>query len=84
MKLVGVDNGNGAILPSMETVSNGTYNPLARPIFIYANNSAKDRNEVKEFISFYLSNAGKLVGDVGYIPLTNEEYDYEKRNSQNL
>ena len=79
LKLVGVDNGNGAILPSMETVSNGTYNPLARPIFIYANNSAKDRNEVKEFISFYLSNAGKLVGDVGYIPLTNEEYDYEKK-----
>ena len=28
--------------------------PLSRPIFIYANNSAKEREEVKEFISFYL------------------------------
>ncbi len=77
LKLVGVDNGNGAVLPSMETVSNGTYNPLARPIFIYVNNSAKERKEVKEFVSFYLENAGGLVSDVGYIPLTKEEYKIE-------
>jgi|TARA_B100001540_G_C15791373_1_gene635585 phosphate transport system substrate-binding protein len=77
LKLVGVDNGNGAILPSMETVSNGTYSPLARPIFIYANNSAKEKQEVKEFISFYLNNVGGLVADVGYIPLTEEEYKNE-------
>ena len=74
LKLVGVDNGNGAVIPSMETVSNGTYNPLARPIFIYVNNSAKERKEVQEFVSFYLENAGGLVSDVGYIPLTKEEY----------
>ena len=77
LKLVGVDNGSGSILPSMETVSNGTYAPLSRPIFIYANNSAKEREEVKEFISFYLKNAKNLVADVGYIPLTDEEYDLE-------
>ena len=58
----------------MKTVSNGTYNPLARPIFIYVNNSAKERKEVQEFVSFYLENAGGLVSDVGYIPLTKEEY----------
>ncbi|MAU36076.1 MAG: protein sphX [Flavobacteriales bacterium] len=74
LKLVGVDNGNGAVIPSMKTVSNGTYNPLARPIFIYVNNSAKERKEVQEFVSFYLENAGGLVSDVGYIPLTKEEY----------
>jgi phosphate transport system substrate-binding protein len=32
---------------------------------------------VKEFISFYLKNAKNLVADVGYIPLTDEEYDLE-------
>ena len=78
LKLVGVDNGNGSVLPSMETVSNGTYAPLSRPIFIYANNSAREREEVKEFISFYLKNAGNLVADVGYIPLTKDEYNLEK------
>ena len=77
LKLVGVDNGNGSVLPSMETVSNGTYAPLSRPIFIYANNSAREREEVKEFISFYLENAGNLVADVGYIPLTKDEYNLE-------
>lgn len=78
LKLVGVDNGNGSVSPSMETVSNGTYAPLSRPIFIYANNTAKDRKEVKEFVEFYLNNAGALVEDVGYIPLQPKEYEIEK------
>jgi len=83
LKLVGVDNGNGPIKPSMKTVSNGTYEPLARPIFIYVNNSAKDREEVKEFVNFYLDNAGSLVKDVGYIPLTKDEYAKEKKKFAN-
>ena len=67
----------------MKTVSNGTYEPLARPIFIYVNNSAKDREEVKEFVNFYLDNAGSLVKDVGYIPLTKDEYAKEKKKFAN-
>tara|TARA_B100000242_G_scaffold133289_1_gene94731 strand:- start:503 stop:1450 length:948 start_codon:yes stop_codon:yes gene_type:complete len=86
LKLVGVDNGNGngAVKPSIQTVGDGTYSPLARPIFIYANNSAKEKEEVKEFISFYLENAGSLVSDVGYIPMTEEEYKVEKDKFQNF
>jgi phosphate transport system substrate-binding protein len=79
LKLVGVDNGNGVILPTMETVSNGTYAPLSRPIFIYVNNSAKDRVEVSTFTKFYLENAAELVKDVGYIPLQDSEYDTERK-----
>ena len=52
---VGVDNGSGAVTPSMETVSNGTYSPLSRPIFIYASNKAKSNKEVSDFVNFYLS-----------------------------
>jgi phosphate transport system substrate-binding protein len=77
LKLVGVDNGKGAIIPTMETVSNGTYAPLSRPIFIYINDAAKKREEVKDFVSFYLNNAAAIVKDVGYIPLTNTEYNRE-------
>ena len=77
LKLVGVDNGKGIIIPTMETVSNGTYAPLSRPIFIYVNDAAKKRKEVKEFVSFYLNNAASIVKDVGYIPLTNTEYNRE-------
>jgi phosphate transport system substrate-binding protein len=74
LKLVGVDPGDGAVLPSMETVKNGTYKPLSRPIFIYVNSEGAKRPEVVKFVEFYLENAATLVGDVGYIPLPDEVY----------
>jgi phosphate transport system substrate-binding protein len=74
LKLAGVDNGKGAVLPSVETVKNGTYAPLARPIFIYVTDVAAKKPEVANFVNFYLTSAPKLVADVGYIPLSGEEY----------
>ncbi|MGZ8156162.1 MAG: PstS family phosphate ABC transporter substrate-binding protein [Burkholderiales bacterium] len=43
-------DGKPAVAPSLESVVNGTYQPLARPIFIYVNTKAAQRPEVKEFI----------------------------------
>lgn len=77
LKLVGVDGGNGVVLPSVETVKNGTYAPLSRPIFIYVNKNAAKRKEVQAFVNFYLETAGELVADVGYIPLPQDQYDKE-------
>jgi phosphate transport system substrate-binding protein len=77
LKLVPVDNGESAVLPSVETVKNGTYSPLSRPVFIYVTNSAAKRTEVEHFVNFYLENASVLVPDVGYIPLSDEEYERE-------
>jgi phosphate transport system substrate-binding protein len=74
LKLVGVDNGTGAIKPSMETVKTGTYAPLSRPIFIYVSDAGAKKEEVVKFVNFYLKKAAKLVPDVGYIPLPDEEY----------
>lgn len=79
LKLVAVDdqdssNGSGPILPTAETVENGTYQPLARPIFIYVNVKAADRPEVEEFVRFYLNNAPELVKEVGYISLPSQVY----------
>lgn len=84
LRLISVDNGDGPIAPSMETVSNGTYAPLSRPIFIYVNNAAKERAEVKEFVTYYLDNAASLVPDVGYIPLPASEYNAEKLKFNNF
>jgi phosphate transport system substrate-binding protein len=69
LKLVGVDNGNGPVVPSEATVNDGTYSPLSRPMFIYVNNSAGTRKEVQEFVKFYLKNCSSLASDVGYIAL---------------
>tara|TARA_X000000368_G_scaffold177079_1_gene139642 strand:- start:4691 stop:5653 length:963 start_codon:yes stop_codon:yes gene_type:complete len=84
LKLVGVDNGSGIVQPTLETVSNGTYAPLSRPIFIYVKNSIKDRKEVQEFTKFYLENAANLVQDVGYIPLPSSEYEKESEKLLNF
>ena len=60
------------VLPAVETAKNGTYQPLARPIFIYVNKKSLDtKPEVAKFVDFYLDpkNATKLVAEVGYVPL---------------
>ena len=77
LKLIGVDNGNGVVMPSLETVGNGSYAPLSRPIFIYVSSLAVEKEEVKEFVSFYLESASSLVSEVGYIPLPDAEYAKE-------
>jgi len=70
VKAVAIVNEAGeAVLPSDETVQNGSYNPLARPLFIYANNaSVTTKPQVAEFLKFYLSEAGApvIMSDVGY------------------
>lgn len=72
-------NGAGPIPPSPETVINGTYQPLSRPIFIYVSRKAADRPEVSAFVDFYLSNAPKLVKEVGYVPLPAQVYNLAKQ-----
>lgn len=80
LKLVPIDDGNpkngdGPILPSAETVKNSTYQPLSRPIFIYASKKSADRPEIVDFVKFYLTAGRPLVREVGYIPLSDEVYE---------
>jgi phosphate transport system substrate-binding protein len=74
LKLVPVDGGNGPVAPSHMTINNGTYHPLSRPIFIYISTDAAGRPEVDSFVHFYLDNATKLVGEVGYVALPARVY----------
>jgi phosphate transport system substrate-binding protein len=78
LKLVGVDNGAGAITPSVETVKNKTYTPLSRPLYIYVSSVSAARPEVAGFVNFYLDHAATLSAEVGYVPLTAEEAAAEK------
>jgi phosphate transport system substrate-binding protein len=67
--------GAAAVMPTYESVKNGTYQPLARPLFIYVNaTSAALKPELKAFINFYLDNAPALIKEVKYIPLPANEY----------
>lgn len=68
------DNGAGCVLPSPATVENGTYAPLSRGLFIYVRPASAEKEIVREFVRFYLTRAGEMAGEVGYVPLTDEEY----------
>lgn len=74
LKLVAIDDGAGCIAPTPETIEDGTYAPLSRPVFIYVNKAALDRPEVKAFVEFYMENAAELATEVGYIKLSESEY----------
>jgi phosphate transport system substrate-binding protein len=82
LKVVPVDdakaeNGNGPITPSAETVRNGTYQPLSRPLFIYVARKSADRPEVQRFVESYFSQP-ELMREVGYVELTPQIYDLAK------
>ncbi|WP_423818539.1 PstS family phosphate ABC transporter substrate-binding protein [Salinimicrobium sp. TIG7-5_MAKvit] len=78
LKMVPVNGGEGCVEPSKETVSNGTYAPLSRPLYIYVNSASLENPAVIDFVEFYLDEAPQLLQDVGYIPLTSEEYQAER------
>ena len=74
LKVVGIDDGNsangdGPISPDRATVSNGTYQPLSRPIFIYVSAASAKRPEVDRFVTFYLKVVRDLSAEVGYVAL---------------
>jgi phosphate transport system substrate-binding protein len=64
----------------METVIDGTYQPLARPIFIYVNTKAFERPEVKKFVEYYMTHGSKLAREVKYVPLPDKAYVLNKEH----
>lgn len=79
LKLVGVKDGEGEpVEPSLQTVSNNTYTPLSRPLFIYISESAAQKKSVQEFVNFYLNNAPQLAKDIGYVPMPDSAYQAQK------
>ena len=75
LKAVPIVNDKGQpVEPSMEAVLKGSYNPLARPIFIYVNARSFGRPEVREFVEFYMKHGSKLAQEVKYVPLPDSAY----------
>ena len=76
LKALGIDEGKGkgCVKPSLEAVNAGTYNPLARPLFIYISTKAAEKPEVKEYVEFLMTKGPALVKEVKYLPLPPEAY----------
>lgn len=79
VKAVQVDNGDGrCVSPSQETVKDGSYQPLSRPIFMYVRKAEAEKPEVRAFVTFYLSKSfTPLISsrEIGYVPLDDKYYE---------
>ena len=78
LKLIPVDGGNGPVVPTPETINNGSYAPLSRAIFIYLSKAGAAKPQVRSFVEFYLESAPALASEVGYIPLPPASYQESK------
>jgi phosphate transport system substrate-binding protein len=83
LKVVAIDAGDGPIAPSDETIIDGTYSPLSRPLFIYVNTKASERPEVDTFIRFYIENVPALAAQVGSTALQTNVYDLVSKRYEN-
>ncbi|HYH84951.1 MAG TPA: PstS family phosphate ABC transporter substrate-binding protein [Pyrinomonadaceae bacterium] len=72
------------VMPSSETLLNGTYNPLSRPLFIYISRKSLDKPAVKEFVDFYMKNVGALAKEVKYLPLPDAAYQMATERLRNM
>ncbi|WP_226583058.1 PstS family phosphate ABC transporter substrate-binding protein [Halobacillus litoralis] len=76
LKALGIAEGDGeAVKPGPETIQDGSYTPLSRPLFTYVNvNAYKEKAQVRDFVEYTLNNAGKAAEEVGYVALPEEKY----------
>jgi len=74
LKAVQIDGGQGCVAPSVQTVQDGSYTPLARPLFIYVSNQAyQDKPQVKAFVDFYAAQIDPIAEAAQYVPLNEEQ-----------
>jgi phosphate transport system substrate-binding protein len=75
LKALEIDSGSGCVAPSAETAQDGSYAPLARPLFIYVNNkSYADKGAVKAYVDFYVENLATIAEEAQFIALNDEQY----------
>ncbi|NMG74778.1 PstS family phosphate ABC transporter substrate-binding protein [Aromatoleum diolicum] len=76
LKAVSIVNKQGtAVQPAPAAVLDGSYNPLSRPIFIYVSEKSLEKQEVRDFVTYYMKNASKLATEVKYVPLPAKAYE---------
>ncbi len=85
VKLVPVDSGEGCITPSTETVQDGSYSPLGRPLYIYVNNAKYTENAaLQNFVDYYLENQAPIAEEALFIPLTDEQQTTAQESLESL
>ena len=73
VKALEIDGGDGCVAPTAETVQDGSYTPLGRPLFIYPSAEALARPEFDAFLEFYIANQASLTEAATFVPMTEEQ-----------
>jgi phosphate transport system substrate-binding protein len=73
LKAVKVDGGKGCVAPSVQAAQDGSYTPLARPLFIYPSDAGLKKQQVLAFVEFYLAHNKEVVEAARFVPLTEEQ-----------
>lgn len=86
VKIVPIENSEGEVVePTSETVQNGTYEPLSRPLFFYVNNeSISDNDTAYEFAKYALEMSGEMATEVGYVALEDSIYEESLETLESL
>ena len=75
LRAVPIDGGKGPVAPEPGYIEDGSYAPFSRPLFIYVNKASARKPQVKAFVEYYLSVAGDMAEEVGYVRLPKSVYE---------
>jgi phosphate transport system substrate-binding protein len=78
LNLVGVDAGDGCVKPSTESIQDGSYTPLGRPLFMYPSVKAMGRPEVKAFMDYVVENYQPIAEASQIVPMSQSQADKAK------
>ena len=84
LKAVQIDGGKGCVTPSVETAQDGSYTPLARPLYVYPAVKSLSRPEVENFVEYYVENADAIAKDAKFVPLNTEQAAELKKDLEAL
>ncbi len=76
--LVSIDAGDGCITPSAETIADGSYKPLSRPLYMYPSDKALKRPEVKAFVDYVVENYQAIAEASQIVPMSSAQADEAK------
>lgn len=76
LRAVAIDGGDGCVEPSVETVQEGMYKPLSRPLLMYINeDSLADKEAIDPFLTFLLDNESRLARGAKFVPMTQRQLE---------
>ncbi|HQR79530.1 MAG TPA: PstS family phosphate ABC transporter substrate-binding protein [Actinomycetota bacterium] len=74
VRAVQIDNGDGCVAPSPQTVQDGSYEPLGRPLFVYPSVKSLGENAAfASFLQYYVDNNAEIAEAALFIPLNDEQ-----------